>query len=163
MRLIYLAAIARAFNSAANRKSCVASRPITSYIFVSTVTPGIDQGDFLAIKNVAMENSRNSAITGLLACNGFNFMQCIEGDRSVLNALMHRIWQDDRHSGVTIVDEREARTRQFAQLHVVGRFWSAQQGSERSVLSEILADKSVSNVARTMFQSFDSLGIKKAG
>ena len=149
MRLIYLAAIARAFNSAANRKSFVASRPITSYIFVSTVTPGIDQGDFLAIKNVAMENSRNSAITGLLACNGFNFMQ--------------RIWQDDRHSGVTIVDEREARTRQFAQLHVVGRFWSAQQGSERAVLSEILAGETVSNVARTMFQSFNSLGIKKAG
>ena len=163
MRLIYLVAIARGLNSAANRKSCVASRPITSYIFVSTVTPGIDQGDFLAIKNDAIENSRNSAITGLLACNGLNFMQCIEGDRAVLNVLMHRIWQDNRHNGVTIVDEREARTRQFAQLHVVGRFWSAQQGFERADLSEILAGETVSSVARTMFQSFNSLGIKKAG
>jgi len=141
----------------------VASRPIISYIFVSTVTPGIDQGDFLAIENAAMENSRHAAITGLLACNGCNFMQCIEGDRAALNVLMHRIWQDERHSGVTIVDEREVRTRQFAQLHVVGRFWSAQQGFARTDLSEILAGETVSNVARTMFQSFNSLGITKAG
>lgn len=145
------------------KELCVSPCSITSIIFVSTAKPGLGQEDFLAIKTVVQRNSERFGITGLLACNGFNFIQCIEGDPAAVEDLLYRIERDDRHSGMIVLSHGKAETRQFAQLHMVGRYWSLPQNSTQDELSTILAENSVSGVARMLFHSFNTLGVKNVG
>ncbi|NRD88842.1 hypothetical protein C8024_04270 [Sphingopyxis sp. BSNA05] len=162
MRLSIATGNVSAVKIAAMRKFCVSPRPITSLIFVSTVKPGMDQQDFLAITNVTRRNSERFGLTGLLVCNGFNFMQCIEGERAAVKDRMYHIIQDERHSGIIIVHHSEPEIRQFANIYMDRRYFPAEENSGVSDLPKILAMATVANVTRTMFQSFLSLGFGAA-
>ncbi|VWX59857.1 Sensors of blue-light using FAD [Sphingorhabdus sp. 109] len=163
MRLFCEAIVVLAVNTAVLRKFCVSSRSITSLIFVSTAKPGMNQDDFLAIMSVTLRNSERFGLTGLLVCNGFNFMQYIEGERSSVRDRMYYIGQDDRHSGVTILYQQESESRQFANIYFAGRHFPSIQGCAQSDLPKILADVSMPEMARTLFRSFGSLGLQPSG
>ncbi len=131
---------------------------ITSLIYVSTARAGLSLDDFLGIMAVSQRNNQRFGITGLLVFNGINFMQCLEGDRAATNDRLHHIGLDDRHSGITVVNRREAASRQFAGWHMAGRYLSAEEGLGQAGLLETLSDESVADATRTIFQSFRSLG-----
>lgn len=150
-----------AVQTAAKRKSFVPHRSISSFVYVSTARPGLDHGDFLAIMKVAQSNNERLGITGLMLFNGFNFIQCIEGERTATNDCLHRIGLDDRHSGLTILDHHELPGRQFAQSHMAGHFLPAER--EQAGLSQLLSNHAVSDATRTYFQSFRSLGASTLG
>jgi len=142
------------------RKLCVSSRSITSLIFVSTVKPGLDRDDYLAIMSVTQRNNERFGLTGLLLSNGFNFMQCLEGDRAAVRDRIYYIGQDDRHSGVTILDHRESESRQFSQHYIAGRYFPGAHNCAQPELSKILDEIPVSELTRTLFRSFGSLGLQ---
>ena len=147
---------------AVNRKSSVSRPSITSLVYVSTARPGLDQNDFQDIMTVAERNNQRLGITGLVMFNGFNFMQCIEGERAVAKDRLHRIGMDDRHTGLTILSHHEIANRQFAQWYMAGQYFPVKCGLPQSALSEILSDNSVSENTRNLFQSFRSLGARQA-
>jgi hypothetical protein len=138
----------------------VPHRLITSLIYVSTARPGLDQEEFLAIMTVSQRNNQRLGITGLLVFNGFNFIQCLEGDRAAANDRLHCIGQDGRHSGMTILSHREAPGRQFGQWDMAGHYLPVQHGMAESGLTELLSGETVTDATRTLFQSFRSLGAK---
>ncbi len=131
---------------------------ITSLIYVSTARAGLGLDDFLEIMAVSKRNNQHVGITGLLAFNGLNFLQCLEGNRAATNDRLHHIEMDDRHSGVTIVNQREATRRQFPDWHMAGQYLPAGRGLGQADLREALSDDTVSDVTRTIFQSFFALG-----
>ena len=149
--------------TAANRKLSVPRQQFTSLIYVSTARPGLDQDDFLAIMTASQRNNQRFAITGLLVFNGFNFMQCIEGDSSATKELLHRIAVDERHSGMTIVSQQQLSGRQFSQWDMAGQYLPVDQGLAQAGLSAVLSDDAVTDATRMMFQSFRSLGAKQTG
>ncbi|WP_373491072.1 BLUF domain-containing protein [Parasphingorhabdus sp.] len=126
---------------------------------MSTAKPGLNHDDFQAIVQVAQCNNQRLGITGLMLFNGFNFIQCIEGERTAANDCLHRIGLDERHSGLTILNHHEMSGRQFAQSHMAGHYLPAESNGEQAGLSQLLSNHAVSDATRTYFQSFRSLGI----
>lgn len=74
--------------------------------YVSTCALDLSDADVEML--VAAASQRNDAhdLTGLLAFNGTNFIQALEGDDAAVDQLFAKIKRDERHSGViTLVDE----------------------------------------------------------
>lgn len=134
---------------------------ITSLIYVSTARPGLDQDEFLSILGVAERNNQRLGITGLILYNGFNFIQCLEGDRASVNDRLYHIGLDDRHNGLTILTHHDTANRQFAKWSMAGQYLPVQQGLPRADLAEILSADTVGEATRQLFASFLSLGAKQ--
>jgi hypothetical protein len=84
---------------------------LSQYLYISTA-PTLSRDEVDAILATSARNNPAREITGLLLYNGRNFLQLIEGEEEELVALMLRITEDSRHSGITLLDRRaiEART-----------------------------------------------------
>lgn len=68
------------------------------------------------IKDILASSRRNNTrlgVTGALCLSNGIFLQCLEGDRMVVNTLYHRILQDARHHDPAILDFQEIVSRQF--------------------------------------------------
>lgn len=59
------------------------------------------------------KNNQQLAITGALSLSNGIFLQCLEGERSAVNALYHHILKDKRHSKPEILVLEEITQRQF--------------------------------------------------
>ena len=83
-----------------------------SLIYVSTVAQTITNADLEELAREAAEKNARREITGMLAYNGFNFMQLLEGGQQEVEERLGKIKEDRRHSGVVVirredVDDRE--------------------------------------------------------
>ncbi|MEQ8410385.1 MAG: BLUF domain-containing protein [Erythrobacter sp.] len=78
---------------------------LSQYLYISTA-PNLSRGDVDSILEASARNNPERGITGLLLYNGRNFLQLIEGEESALVALMVRIGNDPRHTGVSILERR---------------------------------------------------------
>ncbi|GAB3365645.1 MULTISPECIES: BLUF domain-containing protein [Giesbergeria] len=68
------------------------------------------------VKDILAASQRNNArlgVTGALCLNHGIFLQQLEGDRMVVNALYHQILRDPRHRDTVILDLSEITHRQF--------------------------------------------------
>lgn len=75
-------------------------------VYVSTASLTLNESDVQSLLKQAVERNARHDVTGLLAYNGFNFLQAIEGDAEALEAIFGSICRDPRHSGViTLLDE----------------------------------------------------------
>ncbi|MBC3871631.1 BLUF domain-containing protein [Undibacterium oligocarboniphilum] len=59
------------------------------------------------------KNNQQLAITGALSLSNGIFLQCLEGERSAVNALYHHILKDKRHTKPEILVLEEITQRQF--------------------------------------------------
>ncbi|MEA1618762.1 BLUF domain-containing protein [Erythrobacter sp. T5W1-R] len=78
---------------------------LSQYLYISTA-PTLSRDEVDAILATSARNNPAREITGLLLYNGRNFLQLIEGEEEALVALMLRITEDPRHSGITLLDRR---------------------------------------------------------
>ena len=76
----------------------------------TTIGPG-DVKDILASSR---RNNQKLAVTGALCLSNGIFLQCLEGDRAVVNALYHRLLKDPRHTDPQILSFEEATKRLFS-------------------------------------------------
>ena len=70
-------------------------------------------GDVKDILQSSARNNQAAGITGALCLSNGIFLQQLEGDRTAVNALYHRILQDPRHKDPAILDFSEIVSRQF--------------------------------------------------
>lgn len=69
------------------------------------------------VKDILAASRRNNAplgVTGALCLNNGIFLQVLEGERSAVNALYHRILRDERHHQPAVLDIQEIDKRQFS-------------------------------------------------
>lgn len=83
---------------------------LSQYLYISTA-PTLSRDEVDAILATSARNNPARGITGLLLYNGRNFLQLIEGEEEELVALMLRITEDARHSGITVLDRRPIEAR----------------------------------------------------
>ncbi|MBU7579508.1 MAG: BLUF domain-containing protein [Porphyrobacter sp.] len=83
---------------------------LSQYLYISTA-PTLSRDEVDAILATSARNNPARGITGLLLYNGRNFLQLIEGEEEELVALMLRITEDARHSGITVLDRRAIEAR----------------------------------------------------
>jgi hypothetical protein len=86
---------------------------IAKVVYVSMAADALSGGDVRRLGSEADANNRERAITGLLAYNGRNFLQVIEGPRDPVYGLLARIIRDARHHGLSLVFEAGNAARSF--------------------------------------------------
>lgn len=69
--------------------------------------------DVKDILSSSRKNNQQLAITGALSLSNGIFLQCLEGERSAVNALYHHILKDKRHTRPEILVLEEITQRQF--------------------------------------------------
>lgn len=82
--------------------------------YVSTACADIAASDLQDILATARVRNAQRDVTGLLAFNGANFMQTLEGSRDDVDATLARISADARHSGLIVIEARDVPERAFA-------------------------------------------------
>lgn len=84
-------------------------------IYKSEISEEFDPEFIDVLVNKAQVKNIKSNITGLLSFNKTHFIQCLEGSRDAVNATYHRIQNDSRHTGLTLLYYQEIIERQFEQ------------------------------------------------
>lgn len=81
--------------------------------YASRATGNLGPADIKDILAASQRNNARLGVTGALCLNNGIFLQQIEGDRDVVNALYHRILLDARHRDPAILDFSEIHCRRF--------------------------------------------------
>ncbi|MGB5483024.1 MAG: BLUF domain-containing protein [Parasphingorhabdus sp.] len=131
---------------------------ITSISYISTARPDLAAADFQNILDAAVERNAKLDLTGLLAFNGLNFMQVLEGARDNVNCCIRLIDTDKRHDGMVIFRRQETECREFPDWRMAGILLDEEISDAKPDLDEILAGKWVKPETRQHFESFKSFG-----
>lgn len=92
---------------------------LVSLVYASIKSPDWCDDDIYEILTHAEAYNSQSGITGVLCFNGETFLQCLEGSRSVINALYRKIQNDKRHDHVMLLDYKEISERSFTEWNML--------------------------------------------
>ena len=81
--------------------------------YASRCSHALGPADIKDILGASQRNNARLGVTGALCLNNGIFLQQLEVDRTVVNALYHRILKDTRHRDTAILDLSEITHRQF--------------------------------------------------
>lgn len=81
--------------------------------YASKTANSLGPGDVKDILQSSARNNTRLGVTGALCLSNGIFLQQLEGDRQVVNALYHRLLKDPRHKEPAILDMSEIVVRQF--------------------------------------------------
>ncbi len=82
-------------------------------MYTSTAREGLAYDELTSMLRTAVTRNAAHAITGMLCYTGAAFLQVLEGDRSDVSRLYHRIARDDRHTACELLGVREIASREF--------------------------------------------------
>jgi len=83
-------------------------------MYASRATDSVDQEALLGILRQSKAGNAHLGITGVLCFSEGIFLQVLEGGRSAVNGLYHRIAADRRHTAVELLSYEEIDERRFA-------------------------------------------------
>lgn len=83
--------------------------------YASRVSKMLAPGDLQSILTASKRNNARVGITGALCLANGIFLQQLEGDRTAVNLLYHRILLDPRHREPAILDFSEIVSRNFTE------------------------------------------------
>lgn len=84
-------------------------------VYVSTCAPGLSLDDVYEIMKVAHPRNVKSGVSGMLCWSGEFFLQCLEGERSIVSKLFAKIANDPRHTDVEILIAAPTNVRWFGE------------------------------------------------
>ena len=70
-------------------------------------------GEVTRILEQAQQNNERNGITGALVFNHNYFLQSIEGARPIINGLLRKLVQDERHHSLQVIECREVEQRHW--------------------------------------------------
>jgi hypothetical protein len=82
-------------------------------IYCSIANQNLKEEDILGILEKARDFNTKNDITGCLLLHNNEFIQILEGDKKIIEELIHKIKKDDRHSNVMVLAENEIKDRVF--------------------------------------------------
>ncbi len=89
--------------------------PTIRLIYASKAQDDLVYRDFLTIMEGAADANRTLGITGVLCYGGGQFLQALEGERVVVNALYHHIARDPRHEHCQLLRVEDITDRDFGE------------------------------------------------
>jgi len=84
-------------------------------IYVSTLKSNIDESEVRKIHKTAHDFNFKNSISGIFIFGNDCFVQCLEGDREIVNRLYSKICLDGRHERIMLVSCEEISERSFSQ------------------------------------------------
>jgi hypothetical protein len=83
-------------------------------LYASRMAASVTPESLGAILRASRANNPKAGITGVLCCSDGIFMQALEGGRSAVSRLFHKIASDSRHGEVVLLSYEEIAERRFA-------------------------------------------------
>ena len=83
-------------------------------MYASRAAAALGADDVAGVLRQSVANNPRFGVTGVLCHSGDIFLQVLEGGRSQVSALYHRIAQDRRHRDVVLMSYEEIDERSFA-------------------------------------------------
>lgn len=131
---------------------------LTNVVYVSAATHHLDPADLGRIVDVSHRNNARHGITGLLLHHEGNFMQALEGAEAEVLALVERIRQDPRHTGLIVMVQQAIDRRQFPDWAMGCRNADGLSPNERETVrrrfDEIRGSATGSSLAMTLLLGF---------
>jgi hypothetical protein len=93
-------------------------------IYSSDARADLAYRDFVAIMTAAAERNDELGVTGILCYGGGKFLQALEGERIIINALYHRISVDPRHQHCQLMQVSDITEREFGEWSMKIVNWS---------------------------------------
>jgi hypothetical protein len=87
---------------------------LVTLIYGSSAAHDLTEQDLLDILQVSKKNNEPLGVTGMLLYKSGNFIQVLEGEEEVVEALYKKIERDPRHHSSSIIFKREIQQREFA-------------------------------------------------
>ena len=87
---------------------------LKSLIYTSWAKPGLLPEDVDSILESARVNNPLQGLSGVLIFNGAQFMQILEGVEPAIDELVARLKNDQRHSNISVRDDRRIERRSFS-------------------------------------------------
>lgn len=103
---------------------------LTQIIYTSTATEDFEPKSIPDILELATKYNSKHDITGMLCFSRKYFLQCLEGSRTNVNQLYHKILNDKRHHNIVLLDYKEISEREFSD-------WSMAYVPESSITNPI--------------------------
>jgi hypothetical protein len=114
--------------------------------------------------DASLSHNRDAEITGLLLYDGIRFMQSIEGGVSVIDALMRRISNDNRHDSLEVMADQTIVTREFQRWGMDRRLIDANDNGSAFVANVKADMREVQDPqVRAAFIGFASLMARRRG
>ncbi|HEY8942427.1 MAG TPA: BLUF domain-containing protein [Cellvibrio sp.] len=82
-------------------------------VYISSAKLGLTYSEIINIVEDSRINNEKNGLTGLLLFNSGNFMQLLEGEESVVDALYRKIEKDRRHTEVKLLLKEPITHRNF--------------------------------------------------
>ena len=86
---------------------------LTQLVYVSEAKPNLGLNEIKNILTSARQHNQDHGLTGALFFNHRHFIQCLEGGRSEVNRIYHKIAKDPRHTNPQIYLLRDITSRSF--------------------------------------------------
>jgi hypothetical protein len=83
-------------------------------VYVSAAVPGFGLADLEEILRAARKHNTLANVTGILLAENSSFLQVLEGEPAVIDALLERIRQDRRHRRTALLIREPIERRSFA-------------------------------------------------
>jgi hypothetical protein len=91
---------------------------LNQLIYTSVATRDFSDEELADILRTAVRNNQQRGVTGLLLYSHGSFMQVIEGEAAVIDALIAAIKTDPRHHGIEEQLRTQIQEREFDQWHM---------------------------------------------
>ena len=83
-------------------------------IYISSAMKKMNDDDLLDILKTSRENNKKNDISGMLLYDNGSFIQVLEGEDSLVDNTFINIQNDERHSNVLVMQNRNVDFREFA-------------------------------------------------
>lgn len=136
---------------------------LSQIVYISTSEIDDFESEVDNILATSRSNNKEAEVTGVLLHAQGMFFQVLEGDPAQLKPVLDRISKDKRHSGVTVLLEREVTKRHFSEWEMGwSRIPDSHPASERIAKlgkAETYAGKGKDSEVDSLIQSFFELNL----
>ncbi len=87
-------------------------------VYASKAQKGLSIEDVKGIVDFAAKNNQALGVTGFMCANSRYFLQCLEGEETVVESLYDKIEKDDRHHSISLIKKEEISERDFSQWNM---------------------------------------------
>ncbi|HEX4842909.1 MAG TPA: BLUF domain-containing protein [Limnobacter sp.] len=91
-----------------------------SLVYTSTQNVKMDEHAFSTLCAAASRRNQALGVSGLLLCNGHEFLQCLEGPTLHVSAIYAKIIEDSRHGDIRLLHHQAITQRLFDGWGMVG-------------------------------------------
>lgn len=113
---------------------------LVNVIYASTAVPDLKLVDLEQILEASVRNNKPCDITGMLIYIGGGFLQALEGEDAVVNAMYRKIESDPRHQNIVLIERSPIESRSFPTWSMGFKYLGVEDSSKREAIRDLITN-----------------------